>query len=117
MLRTVLKSKIHRARLTGLELNYEGSIAIDENLLEKAGILPFEQVQVLNVNNGARLLTYALVAPRGSGTVMLNGPAARQGAVGDVVIILTYAAVTDEELAAWQPVVLHVDERNQPRDG
>ena len=87
MQRFMLKSKTHRAALTGTDLNYEGSITIDENLLEKADILPGEQVHVLNINNGQRFVTYAISAPRGSGTVLLNGPAARLGTVGDKVII------------------------------
>src|SRR5210317_411277 len=88
--RFMLKSKIHRATLTGTELDYEGSIAIDRNLLDAADMLPGEQVQVLNLNTGSRLITYVIEAPAGSGTVLLNGPAARLGAPGDRVIVLTY---------------------------
>lgn len=115
MLRTMLKSKIHRATLTGTELNYEGSITVDRALLDAAGILPGEQVHVLNVNNGARLVTYAIQARRGSGTVLLNGPAARLGTVGDLVVILTYCEVTDEEARTHKPCVLLVDGRNRVR--
>ena len=86
----MLKSKIHRATLTGTKLDYEGSITFDENLLEKADILLGEQVHVLNINNGERFITYTIAAPRGSGTVFLNGPAARRGEVGDKIIILSY---------------------------
>ena len=113
MQRIMLKSKIHRAVLTGANLDYEGSIAIDPILLEAADILPNEQVQVLNVNNGNRITTYAIVAERGSGTVMLNGPAARSGIVGDIVIILTYANVNAAELAAYVPKIVQVDPQNR----
>lgn len=115
MRRFMLKSKIHRATLTGTDLHYEGSITIDEDLLEAADILPGEQVQVLNLNNGARLITYAIVAPRGSGTVLLNGPAARMGMPGDIVSILTYCDVTDEEARVLKPTVVLVNEKNRPR--
>ena len=89
MQRFMMKSKIHRATLTGTELSYEGSITVDQDLLDLADILPGEQVQVLNLNTGARLITYAISAPRGSGTVLLNGPAARLGVPGDLVEIIT----------------------------
>ena len=115
MIITMLKSKIHRATLTGTELNYEGSIAVDRVLLDKAGILPGEQVQVLNVNNGSRLVTYAIAAPRHSRTVLLNGPAARLGTVGDPVVILTYCHVTEEEARKHKPVVVLVDGKNRLR--
>jgi aspartate 1-decarboxylase len=115
MLRLMLKSKIHRATLTGTELNYEGSVTVDSLLLGKADILPGEQVHVLNVNTGARLITYAISAPRGSGTVLLNGPAARLGAVGDQVIILTYCEVPEEQVRRHKAVVVLVDSRNRPR--
>ena len=113
MQRIMLKSKIHRATLTGANLNYEGSIAIDPILLEAADILPNEQVQVLNVNNGSRITTYAIVADRGSGTIMLNGPAARSGVVGDIVVILTYANVDSSELAGYAPKIVKVDSDNR----
>jgi len=115
MRRFMLKSKIHRATLTGTDLHYEGSITIDEDLLEAADILPGEQVQVLNLHNGARLITYAIVAPRGSGTVLLNGPAARMGMPGDIVSILTYCYVTDEEARALKATVVLVNDKNRPR--
>ncbi|MBR5626040.1 MAG: aspartate 1-decarboxylase, partial [Thermoguttaceae bacterium] len=99
MQRTMLKSKIHRVTLTDCNLEYEGSIAIDNDLLEAADILPGEQVQVLNVNSGARLVTYAIQAESGSGTIMLNGPAARLGYPGDILVIITYAQYQDSELA------------------
>jgi aspartate 1-decarboxylase len=115
MLITMLKSKIHRATVTGTELNYEGSITLDEALLDKARILSGEQVHVLNVNNGSRLVTYAITAPRGSGTVLLNGPAARLGTVGDQVVILTYCHVTGDKARKHKPVVILVDEKNRPK--
>lgn len=115
MLITMLKSKIHRATLTGTELNYEGSVTVDRALLDKAGILPGEQVHVLNVNNGSRLVTYAITAPRGSGTVLLNGPAARLGTIGDQVVILTYCQITAEEARKHNPTVILVDGKNRPR--
>jgi len=113
MQRIMLKSKIHRAVLTGANLDYEGSIAIDAALLEAADILPNEQVQVLNVNNGSRIITYAIAAERGSGRVMLNGPAARSGVVGDIVVILTYANVEECALAGYAPKILKVDAQNR----
>jgi len=113
MQRIMLKSKIHRAALTGANLHYEGSIAIDPILLEAADILPNEQVQVLNINNGSRITTYAIVAERGSGTVMLNGPAARSGMAGDIVVILTYTNVDAAELAGYAPKIVQVDGHNR----
>ena len=113
MQRIMLKSKIHRATLTGTNLDYEGSIAIDPILLEAADILPNEQVQVLNVNNGSRITTYAIAAERGSGTVMLNGPAARAGIVGDIVVILTYVNVDASELAGFTPKIVKIDSKNR----
>ncbi|MDD4269594.1 MAG: aspartate 1-decarboxylase [Pirellulales bacterium] len=112
----MLKSKIHRATLTGTELDYEGSIAIDRTLLDAAGMIPGEQVHVLNVNNGSRLVTYIIEAEAGSGTVLLNGPAARLGTPGDPVVIITYCAVDDGQVAAHRPVVVKVDARNRLRD-
>jgi len=111
----MLRSKIHRARLTGIDLNYEGSITIDRELLEAADMLPGEQVQVLNLNNGQRFITYVIEAPAGSGTVLLNGPAARLGMPGDLVIILAYCVVSEEEARRLRPKVIHVDEQNRIR--
>lgn len=113
MRRTMLKSKIHRATLTECNLEYEGSIAIDSNLLKAADILPGELVHVLNVNNGSRLVTYAIEAPAGSGTVMLNGPAAREGYKGDVLVIITYAEYDEAELVNHVPNVVKVDAQNR----
>ncbi len=109
----MLRSKIHRATLTGTELDYEGSIAIDQDLIAAADLLPGEQVHVLNLSNATRLITYVIPAPAGAGTMMLNGPAARLGAVGDKVVILAYAALTDEEARRLKPIVVHVDEKNR----
>ena len=115
MKRYMLKSKLHRVRLTGTELNYEGSITIDRTLLEAADMLPGEQVHVLNLSNGSRIVTYVIEAPAGSGTVLLNGPAARTGQVGDQVIVLSYCELEDEEARAHSPSVVLVDEDNKPR--
>lgn len=115
MQRFMLKSKIHRATLTGTDLNYEGSIAVDRLLLEAADILPGEQVHVLNLNNGARLITYAIEAEAGSGTMLLNGPAARLGAPGDIVVVLTYAGVDGKEAPCFRPKVVLVDGQNRIR--
>jgi len=113
VLRFMLKSKIHRATLTGTDLDYQGSIAIDGDLIRAAGLLPGEQVHVLNLNNGSRLVTYVIEAPAGSGTVLLNGPAARLGLRGDKVVIISYCGVSDEEARTFQPVVVHVDDANR----
>ncbi len=112
MRRTMFKSKIHRATLTGADLNYEGSISIDLDLLEAADILPFEKVQVVNINNGSRLETYTLAGERGSGQIQLNGAAARLGAVGDRVIIISYAEYEESEVRGLTPTVVFVDETN-----
>ena len=115
MKRYMLKSKLHRVRLTGTELGYEGSISIDRTLLEAADMLPGEQVHVLNLSNGSRIVTYVIEAPVGSGTVLLNGPAARTGQVGDQVIVLSYCEFGDEEARGHSPSVVLVDEDNKPR--
>ena len=116
MQRFIMLSKIHRATLTGTELDYEGSIAIDRDLIDAAQLLLGEQVHVLNINTGARLVTYVIEAPAGSGTVMLNGPAARLGMRGDKVVILSYVGVSDEEARNMKPIVVHVDEANRRVD-
>ena len=113
MLVTVLKSKIHRATVTQAELDYAGSLTLDPDLMEAADMLPFERVQVLNLNNGARFETYLIEGERGSGTVCLNGPAARLGHVGDLVIALTYVQMDAEEAKSFQPKVVHVDQKNR----
>ena len=111
-MRTVLKSKIHRARVTDANLDYEGSISIDRLLMEAADILPYEMVHVLNVNNGARLQTYAIEGEKGSGEICINGPAARLVSRGDTVIILSYAVVGDEEARSIEPKLVYVNEQN-----
>ncbi|MEN2742446.1 aspartate 1-decarboxylase [Microbacterium sp. X-17] len=108
----MLKSKIHRGRVTGSDLNYVGSITIDPNLLEAADIRENEQVHVVDVDNGARLVTYAIAGARGSGDLQLNGAAARLVHPGDTVIVISYADVDDSELDGFAPLVVHVDERN-----
>jgi aspartate 1-decarboxylase len=113
---TMLKSKIHMATLTGTELYYQGSIAIDQDLMDAAGMLPGEQVHVLNVNNGSRLVTYTISGERGSGIIELNGPAAHLGTSGDQVVIIAYAQMSEEEARAYEPVVVHVDEKNAIKD-
>lgn len=113
MLRTMFKSKIHRATVTEANLNYVGSITVDEALLEAADMLPYEQVQVVNVNNGARLETYLIPGPRNSGVVCLNGAAARLVQPGDIVILMTYAQVSEDELKDWRPKVVLVDGQNR----
>ena len=115
MLRQMMKSKIHRATLTALRPDYEGSIAIDEDLLDAADILPGEQVHVLNLNNASRIVTYAIRAPRGSGAVELNGPAARCGLPGDIVVIVAYASFPDEEARALSPRIVLVTPKHRPR--
>ena len=109
------KSKIHRATVTEADLNYEGSVTVDADLMDAADILPNEHVQILNVNNGQRFDTYAIRGPRSSGVVCLNGPAARLAHVGDTVIILTYAAMEREELLRHVPTIVFVDEKNRIR--
>jgi aspartate 1-decarboxylase len=111
-MRIMLKSKIHRAHVTEVDVNYEGSIAIDKHLMEEADILPYEQVQVLNVNNGARFETYAIEAEPDSGVISIRGAAARLAAVGDVIIILTYCHVEEEEARNFAPTLVYVDEKN-----
>lgn len=102
----VLKSKIHRAKITQAELHYVGSIAIDEDLMDAANIIEGEKVQVVNINNGERLETYVIRGQRGSGTICLNGPAARKAQVGDVVIIISYASMKFEKAKTFKPTVI-----------
>ena len=113
MFRNLLKSKIHRARVTHCELHYEGSCAIDEDLLDAANLRENEQVHIWNVDNGERLITYALRAPRGSGIVSLNGSAARRATTGDLVIIAAFALVAETDLANSVPKLVFVDEKNR----
>lgn len=113
MQRTLLYAKIHNCTLTAANLNYVGSISIDRTLLDTAGILPYEQVQVVNANNGERLITYAIAAAANSGAIELNGAAARLGMTGDRLIIMTYAQLSQEELKTFCPTVVLVDEKNR----
>ena len=113
MRRTLFKSKIHRAVLTGAHLEYEGSISVDRDLMDAAELVPYEKVQVLNLSNGHRLETYVIEGPRGSGEIQLNGPAARLGHAGDRVIIVSYAEYEEEEVASHAPTVVHVDANNR----
>jgi aspartate 1-decarboxylase len=113
MLLTIHKGKIHRATITQANLNYVGSITIDEDLLDAAGILEGEKVQIVNNNNGERLETYTIKGKRGSGEICLNGAAARRAEVGDVVIIICYALMTPEEAKEFKPKVVFVDEKNK----
>jgi aspartate 1-decarboxylase len=113
MLLTLLKSKIHRATVTQCDLHYEGSISIDAALLEASGILPNEQVDVLNITTGARFTTYAIEAPAGSGTIGINGAAARLAQTGDLVIIVAYAQMDVVEARRHKPVVLAMDAKNR----
>jgi aspartate 1-decarboxylase len=110
---TVLKSKIHRATLTGADLNYEGSVTIDKNLMEAADIMPYELVHIVNINNGQRFETYAIEGPPGSGSVCLNGAAARMGHVGDLLIILSYCSLPQDEAASIRPKMVKVDSKNK----
>ncbi|SFI38645.1 L-aspartate 1-decarboxylase [Selenomonas ruminantium] len=116
MMLNLLKGKIHCATVTEANLQYMGSITIDEALMEKAGILPNERVQVVDNNNGARLETYTIPGPRGSGVICLNGAAARCAQVGDVVIIMAYAFFTEDEARAWKPKVVMVDAENKIKE-
>lgn len=112
-MRTMLKSKIHRARVTECNIDYEGSITIDKSLMEAADIIPYERVEVLDINNGARLSTYAIEGERDSGEICLNGAAARLIDKGDIVIILTYHDVPEEEVMKTAPRLVYVDSANR----
>ena len=113
MLRTMCKGKIHRATITQANLNYTGSITIDQDLLDAANIYPYEQVQIVNLNNGSRLETYTIPGARGSGVICMNGAAARLTAEGDKVIIISYAQFTEQEIRSLVPQVVFVDENNK----
>jgi len=114
-MRTMLKGKIHRARVTDVNLEYEGSITIDRLLMEAADILPYQMVHALDVNNGARFETYAIEGERGSGEICINGAAARLVAKGDLVIILAYEVMDEEQARSSRPRLVYVDEHNVPR--
>ena len=111
-MRTMLKSKIHRARVTAVNIDYEGSITIDRLLMEAADILPFERVSVLDINNGARFDTYAIEGEAGSGVLVINGAAARLVSKGDTTIILSYENVSESEARDWRPRLVYVDRNN-----
>ena len=113
MQRMMLKSKIHRVKTTQCELHYEGSCAIDEDLLEAADIKEYEQIDIWNVTNGERFTTYAIRGERGSGIISVNGSAARRAAVGDILIIATFAAMSDEESRQYAPKLVYVNEENR----
>lgn len=116
MFRTLLKSKIHRATVTQCELHYEGSCAIDENLLEAAQICEHEQIHIWNINNGERLVTYAIKGERGTGMISVNGSAALKATVGDLVIIAAFAQVHEDQVAGHEPQLVFVNEHNQQID-
>jgi aspartate 1-decarboxylase len=115
MKRVMMKSKIHRATVTETNLDYEGSLTIDEDLLEAADILPHEQIHVWDVTNGARLVTYALLGKRGSGTIGVNGAGAHLIKPGDIVIIATYAEMKDKDARRHKPLVVFVDDKNREK--
>lgn len=115
MLVNMMKSKIHRATVTEAVLAYEGSITVDQDLLDAARMFEHERVQVLNMSNGSRLETYTIAGPRGSGVICLNGPAARLGYPGDEVVIVAYALMDEKEAAAHKPTVVLVDKQNKKR--
>ncbi|MGD1958832.1 MAG: aspartate 1-decarboxylase [Fulvivirga sp.] len=109
----VLKSKIHRVRLTQVELHYVGSITIDEDLMDAANLIEGEKVQVVNINNGERLETYVITGERGSGMICMNGPAARKEQVGDIIIIISYASIDFDEAKSFKPSVIFPDANNR----
>ena len=115
MLRTLMSAKIHRARVTQADVDYIGSITIDSTLMEAAGLVSSEQVHVVDIDNGARLVTYAIEGPAGSGIIGINGAAARLVHPGDLVIIIAYAQLDAEEMAGFEPKVVHVDGANRIR--
>lgn len=116
MHRTMLHGKIHRATVTQADLHYVGSLTLDRDLMDAAGLLPGEQVDIVDIDNGNRLTTYVIEGPRGSGVVGINGAAARLISVGDLVIVITYATVSDEEARTLRPDVVFVDRHNRPCD-
>lgn len=117
MVLTLMKAKIHRAVVTEANIAYEGSITLDVDLMEEAGILPHEQVHVYDIDNGQRFITYAIEGPRGSGVVCVNGAAARLVTAGDLVIVVAYAQMDESEARGFRPKVLLVDDGNRPRKG
>lgn len=116
MQRILCKSKIHRATITEANLHYEGSLTVDDSLMKAAGIVPYEKVSVVNINNGERFETYAIRGKAESGVICLNGAAARKGAIGDQIIIISYALFTEEEIKGYLPTIVHVNQKNQVRE-
>jgi aspartate 1-decarboxylase len=116
MLRTMLQAKLHRVRVTEADLHYEGSCGIDQTLLDASGMLPNQYIELYNISNGQRFTTYVIEAPRDSGTISLNGAAARKAMVGDLLIICAYAQYSETELTTHRPVVVLVDENNRLRN-
>ena len=115
MLRTMLQAKLHRARVTCADLEYEGSCGIDQALLELSGLRENQYIEIYNINNGERFSTYVIQAPRGSGEISLNGAAARKAMVGDLLIIAAYSSYSEAELANYSPTVVLLDENNRPK--
>ncbi|NTV13395.1 MAG: aspartate 1-decarboxylase [Desulfobulbaceae bacterium] len=113
MLQYMLKSKLHRARVTDANLNYEGSLTIDRQLMDEVGLVPFEKIKIYNINNGERFDTYVIEGPVGSGIIALNGAAARKGLTGDLIIIVSYALYDHAELATYQPRIAVLDQDNR----
>jgi aspartate 1-decarboxylase len=113
MLRSILRAKIHIATVTDSNLSYEGSITIDERILEKAEILPYEQVMISNFNNGERFETYVIPGKRGSGEICLNGPTARKGIIGDKIIIFCYGFIEEKKMKRFKPKIIILDEKNK----
>jgi len=114
MLITVCKSKIHRAKITEANLNYVGSLTIDEDLMKLADLVEYERISIVNVNNGERFDTYVIRGEPGSGTITLNGAAARKGEPGDLIIIIAWGQIEKDEAAGFKPTVVHVDQNNRP---
>lgn len=116
MERLMCKSKLHRATVTQAELHYEGSVTIDADLMDAADIVPYEKIQVVNINNGSRFESYAIQGKRRSGTICINGAAARLAAVGDEIIIISYASYSEDELKSFKPAILLLDKNNKVKD-
>jgi len=115
-MRTMLRGKIHRATVTGADLHYEGSVTIDSDLLKRADILPYQQVDIWNITNGERFQTYALAGQRGSGVLCINGAAAHKARKGDLVIIASFGPMTEAEAQEWTPQLVFVDAHNKPKE-
>lgn len=116
MLTTILKAKLHKATITEADLTYDGSLTIDQDLMDAVGINPFEKVKVYNINNGERFDTYAITGERGSGVIGLNGAAARKGMVGDLIIIVTYGIIDEKEMKSFSPKIALLGENNTIRE-